>query len=362
MAISRKQIERVLANNIIPADAHLTLAQAYAEAYLRRKLYAWEDGAVIDMDKLFKAAWRQIVTANAVLSERLGVSNKLVSGMSGMQWRDGLYNAIVDASRYLLRDVSQLAMDRAITAYYAGQLGRAWGLHVSTIESAPKPRLSLVSTLTAQQRIRDEWQIRMGEAWDVSFAQPFLKFESAARNALTSALISDGETPTDGLRRIKALMGIDSLLKLYYQAQLNVRTAVMVSSNLGSLALYLDNRVVQEAVSGIGAVIVFVTMADGRVCPECRPYAGRMWRVDTIDGLIGAGLTLPYPPLHGGCRCSHVMLPLPEWLLPPDVPPGMTWADYLILEGFEGILDVFINRRALDSSQVGEEIYSDYYT
>jgi hypothetical protein len=83
----------------------------------------------------------------------------------------------------------------------------------------------------------------------------------------------------------------------------------MVSSNLGSLALYLDNRVVQEAVSGIGAVIVFVTMADGRVCPECRPYAGRMWRVDTIDGLIGAGLTLPYPPqetqLAPALACRH---------------------------------------------------------
>ena len=46
------------------------------------------------------------------------------------------------------------------------------------------------------------------------------------------------------------------------------------------------------------AVYVWVTQADGRVCPTCGPLDGSHWEDD--DG--------PFPPLHAGCRCERRLL------------------------------------------------------
>lgn len=353
MPFSRNQIRRILADNILPDDTPLTLSQQVTEAYLRRLLYRWEDRAVKAMDKLFRAAWQDIISTSAVIADRANIGATLTTA-NGLRWRDAVYAELQRRLGQLARDVSALALERAVYAYHGGYLGKAWALYTTTIDSAPKPTPKPISAYETERRIMAEWEARFGDEWAAAFYVPFLQFEMRARSALTAAVTTDGKTTADGLARVKELMGVTTLGGLYAAAQANVRTAIMMAGNLGGLALALEHQPVREAVAGIGAIAVWVTAGDGKVCPDCRPYAGRVWRLDTIAGLIGASLTKPTPPLHHNCRCTEVVLALPEWLLPPDVPPGLTMSEWLTLFGLDALLDPFMSGSTMDTSRIGE--------
>lgn len=357
MPFTQKQINRILADNILPATDHpLTLSQRVTEAYIRRKLYAWEDGAVIDLDRAFDATYAALREFVARLSEGMGIHGKLKLDAKGQRWRASVLNQINTLIGQLFGAVLKASMDKAVTAYDAGYYGRAWAISQSTTQ---KPSKSLLMRDLIRERVKEEWAARYADDFSDSLRTPFQSFLTKARGQLTIALQQE-ETPAAALLRIKTLMGVGMSLKLFYEVQLLERTLIMTASNLGALALYRENVAMKEAVGGVGAMALYLTAGDGRVCHQCAPYNGRMFRIDTLTGIIGAALFLPMPPQHYGCRCTTVLIPLPEILLPPDVPPGMTLAEWLAFEGI-GALDEFMDRRALDSSQVGEEVYSDYY-
>lgn len=357
MPFSSTQINRILADNILPATDHpLTLSQRVTEAYIRRKLYAWEDGAVIDLDRAFKATYAQLRAYSARMSEGMGVHGTLKLDAQGQRWRSAMLNNLNTLIGQLFGGTLQDSMDKAVVAYQAGYYGRAWAISQSTTQ---RPSKSLLMRDLIRERVKEEWAARYADDFSDSLRTPFQGFLTKARGQLTIALQQE-ETPAAALLRIKTLMGVGTLLKLFYEVQLLERTLIMAAANLGALALYRENLPMKEAVGGVGAIALYLTAGDRRVCYQCQPYNGRMFRIDTLTGIIGAGLFLPMPPQHMGCRCTVLLIPLPEFMLPPDMPPGLTLGEWLLFEGI-GVLDEFMDRRELDSSQVGEEVYSDYY-
>ncbi len=360
MPYTNAQIANLLRNNILPADNGLTLSQQVTEATLRRKLYAWEDKAVSGLNNGFKAFWRNIVTANAVAVDRIGLTGSLSTLTGGTVWRNGLL-PLVNREADTLYRLALGNLDNAATiAYYAGYVGKAWAFAATTRPDIPHMQPRLPARSLVLDRIRREWEVRNGDTLENSLYIPVSDFQRKARGQLTTAISQPKgkqETPAQAIQRLKPLVGYPDKA-LYFYTQLTTRTAIMMAANLGALqfALEASNQPV-EVVGGVGAVMLYLTAGDGKVCPQCQPYAGRMWRVDTINGLIGAGLTMQSPPLHYGCRCTLVLIPLPEFLLPPDVPPGLTWAEYLLLEGLTDVFSAFDNRATMNTSQVRELNY-----
>lgn len=364
MPYTNRQIKRILADNILPKNTDLTLSQRVGEATVRRITDAIEDKAKKDMDSLFQSTWRNIRNGGMEVAENMGINGKLSTLNKGMRWRDTVADAIDDIIMGLWQSVDRNAYWQSPAAYQAGYFGRAWAIQVSMKPEAPRVPIEQINLSNdyVASRVSQEWQARYGDPFSLILQRPFLEFRIKARAALGSAVVNQ-ETPMQALLRVKALMGVSKYDKLYFAAQINIRTLMEVGASLGTIQRYVEVAQVpiREAIGGIGGLVLFVTQGDGRVCSICRGYSGRMWRIDTLAGAIGAALTFPVPPVHHGCRCTEVLIPLPEWLLPPDVPPGMTFGEWLLLMGLGGILDTFMDGE-LDSSQIGDETYSEYYT
>jgi hypothetical protein len=342
MPYTQSAITRILNNRTLPKGHTLTRSQAVCEAALRGKLLRFENRAVKDMDAAFKQAWADIHGSGAAAAERLSITGTLSTVNGGQRWRDQVMAYTAQRIDALWERLRTDALNKAITAYQVSYVGKAWGLTASRLPDLPRIPLTPLNTMAMKARIRDEWELRYGDAWDASFARPFVEFKQKARQALNTAVINQ-ETPTQGMARVKALMGVATYKQLYYFSQVNITTLMMVGASLGALQLYTEfgGGSVREAVAGFGAIMGIITAGDGKVCPRCQEASRHFWRVDTMTGIVGAALTFAIPPLHGKCRCMVYLFPLPEELLPPDFPPGLTLAEYLLLEGLGAALGAF---------------------
>ena len=75
------------------------------------------------------------------------------------------------------------------------------------------------------------------------------------------------------------------------------------SQQLGQYAINMTDYAMIQAVQDAGVEWVeWVTMKDERVCSECRPRDGKVYRIDEI------------PPKHWGCRCRMN----PVWKAPEE--------------------------------------------
>lgn len=359
MPYSQKQIDRLIGDGdsrVIPRNAPLTLAQRVSESEVRRRIYSYEDAAAREVLKRFKQAWADIRDTSNRLADYGSIMGKLKPGdAASFEWKRRLAFFTDERLRKLLSDCANLTVNRLNTAYHAGYFGRAWSIDVST-----KPDVHVSYSQQSQQRIDSDftrsWYKRTGESFFGSFELIATKYSQKSRQALNTALVN-GETVPEANARLKALLGVQTLKEAFWFTQSNTRTAILSAANLGALALYQENVKVTEAVGGIGIGAVFISAGDGRVCSICRQYAGRIFRIDSLLGATIAAMI--EPPVHFGCRCGMVFVVAPEDLLPDDMPPGMTWQEWLVLSGLDYLLGDFMDD-GLQSTQVGDEVtYAD---
>ncbi len=358
MPYTTHQINRLIGDGdsrVIPKAAPLTLSQRVSESEVRRRVYSYEDKAALDTLNLFRQAWADIRNASTSLADSLGITGKLNPGLpASTSWKRQLALYTDERWRKLLSDSANLTAGRIETAWHAGYLGRAWSAVVSTkadvdVRYSIKPRDVIWNTFGSH------WIKRTGETFYDSYMLIAGKYSQKSRQSLNTALIN-GETVPQANRRLKDLLGIATLKEAFWFTQSNTRTAILSASQLGAIRLYAENARVQEATgAAIGAI--FLTAGDGRVCNRCRQYAGRIFRVDSLLGATVASMI--EPPIHENCRCSFAMIIAPDWLLPDDVPPGMTWQEWLLLTGLDALLADFMDM-GLESTQVGDEAsYAD---
>jgi hypothetical protein len=340
MPYTTTQVKRILAGRMLPNGHTLTTSQAVCESVLRARLIRFENRAIKNMDAAFKRAWAGMSGVGATAADRLNMDGKLTVLNGGLAWRDTVTTVIAQQADGLYTQLRDDAMQRAILAYQGAYLGKAWGLTASRKPDYAPITPNMPTRAVIESRIRREWALRYGYAWDDSFRRPFSEFATKAHHALNTA-VTQQETPSAGMRRVKTLMGVSTYKQLYFQAQLNIRQLILVGASLGELQLYVEygGGRVSEAVAGFGAVMGILTQGDGRVCPTCLAASKRIWVVNSMSSIVGAALTLPIPPLHHACRCQVYVFPLPEELLPPDDLPGLTFEEYLVMMGFEGVID-----------------------
>lgn len=361
MPYTPKQIAKILGSGdsrVLPANAPLTLAQAVSESEVRRRIYSYEDSAARDTLALFKSAWADIREAGNAYADFIELGKLIPGDAKSTEWKRRMALYVDERLRKLLSDCANLTAGRLITAYHAGYLGRAWSAAVST-----KPDVRVIYNVKSTPAIQDafarDWLRREGEPFFESYALIASKYSQEARRQLNASLIG-GESVFSALQRLKAILGVKTLEKAFWYTQTLTRTAILSAGNLGAIALFRDNaRRSQptEDVGGFGVGAIFVTAGDGRVCPTCRQYAGRIFRVDSLIGALFASLITP--PIHNNCRCGLIMAILPADLLPDDMPPGMTWSEWLLLSGMDGLLGDFMDD-GLQSTQVGDEVgYAD---
>lgn len=352
MPYTAQQIRRIVGrqgSRVIPKGAIPQLAQRVSESEVRRRLYSFEDRAAADLFALFEKAYADIRTASATLADELGISGALEMDSAGMRWKTQLASYQDARLRGLMMDAAKLTAERGQTAFAAGYLGRAWSADVST-----RPEVQVRYRLPMPERIRDllatDWEKREGETLMGSFNLAAQEVTAKTRRVLNTALI-DGETPAQAVMKVGDALGVRDGKAAYWRAQNLVRSGVMAAGNLGAVVLYRENargENPREEIAGLGLAAIFVTAGDGRVCPICRGFAGRIWRLDTLADAVLTALTMPVPPIHYGCRCGHVYVILPTLMLPDDMPPGLTWLEWLALEGLTGVLDNFMGEGVSD--------------
>lgn len=351
MPYTQRQINRLIGNadsRVLPKSAPLTLSQRVSESEVRRRIYAWEDDTVEIIWKLHKQAVNDIVAASAYLTDERGAS--------GVMWKSLIAGHIDERLRRLYREIAALVSQRSLTAYYAGYLGRAWSLDVSTIESV-RVRYNVPLRDEAQAAIADDWLKRTGEDMATKYAIIAGTYSLKARGQLNTTLTQD-ESPAEGMIRIRRLLLGQPQKRggAFYEAQVTARFAIIAAGNLGAVRLYSENIATQEAVSPIGTGYLVLTAGDGRVCPVCLEASREIWQIDVPTGLLKG----PVPPLHPGCRCAPFFVVLPSDLMPADMPPDTTWQEWLVLAGLDGLLDDFMGE-GLQSSQIGDEVtYADF--
>lgn len=359
MPYTQRQIDRILGSGdscVLPANAPLTLSQAVSESEVRRRIYSYEDKAARDVLDLFKQAWRDIFAHGNELADAVELSKLTPGDAKSTEWKRRVAFMVDERLKKLLSDCANLTASRLVTAFNAGYFGRAWSADVST-----KPDV-MVRFLRKDVRVIDDafgkdWLRREGEPFYESYALIASRYAQKSRQQLNTALIN-GESVFAALQRMKALLGVRALKEAFWYTQTLTRTAILSAANLGALALFQDNARVTEAVGGFGVGAIFITAGDGRVCPTCRQYAGRSFRVDSLLGALTASMI--NPPIHENCRCSFVMLITSDDLLPPPMPPGMTWQEWLLLYGLDSLLADFMDDTRGQSTQIGDEVtYAD---
>lgn len=303
-----------------------------------------------DLYQLFSQTYRALRNSLTALLDDAGL-DAFTKDRRDEQVRRVLRARVPELVDNLRDSVIGLARDAVLLSYNAGYLGRSWSMTQSLLPDAP---------MQWQRVDQRAFSQRLGEDFFDPYALEFGKLALDLERLFLN--VRAGDKGGAVLARARRILGIDDYRASFFAVQNLLRTQVMNASNIGALDLYTQNseQSVREAVGGLGLLIIYLTANDRRVCSLCQPYAGRTWRADTVLGLAGAAATLPVPPLHAGCRCTLFYLPAPEWLLPDDFPPGMTWVEWLALNGLENTMDAFLGQRFLDTTQLGDAQYFEF--
>jgi hypothetical protein len=190
--------------------------------------------------------------------------------------------------------------------------------------------------------------------WREQYETVALDTIRAGRKVLTAA-VGAGDTIPQTLQRVAAVLGVNKRQPrgMWFKTQLVTRFAVMQVSNQGAMDAYKAQvGFLQEATPPFTSVIKgveWLSSRDSRVCSYCQAMDGFVWPVEVLVSLQSVG----FPPeaSHGGCRCTVMVLVHEDFSSPENQPPDMTFAEWLLKNGFELFPD-FVDDTVLDSTQV----------
>ena len=319
------------------------------ETYLRKKLYRLEDRAALAEFALVKAAYRDIREYG--LSTANGLST-LTNDYYSLAWRRRLKEYSKQRLWQLSDVIAYNAYKWATLAYTASFYGRQWQLDSLLPHQDGIQRQRLTPAVTGQSvlqpalealRVDNETYTASGQEWRESYALPvnqsILKIQRALSNPQEQSIL-------DALGTISLAMGISSkpnvkTTGLYAATSLQTRTSVMRASNHAAAAAYQLNPTLIPA-------LVWVTSHDSKVCPICQRKEGTIYPLEGLAGLFI--FELPPDGSHWGCRCMTLPTLIPS-LEPSELPPELTFEEWLILFGTADELTEFFADDLLESTR-----------
>lgn len=356
MPLSRHQIDNILDVDgkpmIAPGRMDHNLSARVAESWVRRRLFAHEDSTVIQQFDLYKSAYQDLRAAGSRLGEAFGVDDLAPNG-AAMDWRRNFLATASDRMRQLSDQVALEAYAASQTAYLASYFGRAWLLQSMTLDNvqvnAPVPNMDTVRRNLLQRPLLEQveedllWQL-LGREWREAYDNELGTLLIKMRRSLNGSM-AQGHSIPQAMRDLRDVLGVSTDRRSGYRANFNrvqtiTRSYIIDASNQGALDLYQAN-------SNVVVGIEWLAANDSRVCPICLGYDGNVYDVDDPN------IPRPVRDTHPQCRCTYTPVIDETMAIAPDIPPRLSFIDYVILLGIERLLRDFITGRRLETDRVG---------
>lgn len=328
MPYSRRQLERLVDNDdpLISVEQAPHRAIRIAETELKRHLFALEDRAVIEINRLYRDAWRDLRNTGEML----------LDGEPDVRWRRAIRPRVRQRLARLRDSVMAVSLRGALAAAAGGYYGSAWQVDVATIDAAPVrvPRIDPGAVVLGEAFSGDAYltiiQSLLGREWGEQFA--WLIDELDAELALTMVTaIENGETVQQVFQRVRAVMGLETNRRTggranFHKVQTITRTVINQTYNDATQQLYAAN-------ADIVAKKRWLTARDERVCKLCAPLDGTVSDVDDMS---------QSPPRHPSCRCTELPDLDENWLINASENPPSTLQEWAVSAGLAVIMADFL--------------------
>lgn len=313
-------------------------AMRAGETLLKRQLFALENRTVLEQQRMYREAYRNLRAAALDIADQQGVT-KLDHSAPATQFRDQ-YLAYAEQRLAVLNDqIMRSTIRAAQIALLGGYYGNLWLLDMVTDESTPirKPILSAPGTLN-EDLYDDLIQSLMGRKWREQYQTELGAMTLEVRRAIGNGML-DGQGIDEVMRRVARSMGVmtdrrrgspGSADRAAYRANFNrvqaiTRTTINEVSNAGAVNAYRANEDVLEGYQ-------WLTAKDERVCPTCAMLDGRFYELsDHVR-----------PPRHPNCRCTVIPVLRGKMLTDGDGLPRTPIKLWARQNGMEGELADFL--------------------
>lgn len=361
MPYSKRQLQRILAPDLVPADDVPNTAERVAETVVRAQTRAVEERSIRQLYALYAAAYTALRNYAVARAERRGLTTGEQTP-NAYAWRDEVVSEAERLVVTLTDDVAAEALRGTVSAYSGGMVGRLWLLDMATRADVNIQRpaanavssylTSLLQGLPAGGRgglppvlvpvgrdgYNDLIRSLMGREWRQQYADQLDDVVLTIRRAIGQGLV-DGDGVSAIMRRVADNMGVvtdrrrgtaGSAARQTYRANFNrvqtiVRTVINQASSNGALSAYRANADILQGYE-------WLTARDERVCAQCRGLNGTVYK---FSDLIR-------PPAHPNCRCTVIPVILAKVLTPDFEPPRETFGDWARGYGMERELADFL--------------------
>jgi SPP1 gp7 family putative phage head morphogenesis protein len=292
-------------------------ALRYAEWWVRRKIYGFEDAELRWLRDEFVKAYKEIVERVAYERDesKMGWSARELAQI------EREIDAILDA---LFQSQSNRLNDALPAGWQMGYYGRAW----------------LLDNVTAQDWNASKNVLLPAEAIRAAVVSPYIGTDgwlSLKREALVDGVkrsmiqgLIQGEGMDQIRQRLARELGVKpgqtkNFKQSMYRCLLITRTEIIRASNLGTLSIYEDNADVLRGWE-------WVATLDERTCSICGGLDGNTFE-------FGSSQLLPPSGSHPGCRCTSApWLRYADLLDPQLTRPREIYADWAARNGiaFDG--------------------------
>ncbi len=271
-----------------------------ADKYVTGHIYALEANTVNELFAEYERAYARM---------NIGLETVFRQYAQGEAWsaNDAQYRArtellmtqIMQEMRALSAKSEDMALKAAVQSWQAGYLGRAWMTDVGAGGDITAPLLPAEAVRAA---ILSPYK---GNTFIDRFRANVDDFQSRIRKSIVQSQI-EGETMYQAQKRIANELGLDISRRRkadkqahkndFSRTQMIARTEIIRSSNLGSLAIYEQNKDVLKGWT-------WTATNDDRTCPVCGELDGKTFSFES---------NRTPPPAHPSCRCSAVPALLDE--------------------------------------------------
>lgn len=263
-----------------------------ADRYVTGHVYALEAKTVNDLFAEYERAYANMsIGLEAIFRQYSPGETWNVSDAQYRARTELLMDHIMREMRALSDKSQDMTLRAAVNSWQAGYLGKAWATDVVSGGGILAPLLPAEAVRAAIMKPYE------GSTFVDRFKTNEADFQSRIRKSIVQSQI-EGETIYQAQKRIANELGIaiDRRRKADRQAHKNdfnrtqmiARTEILRTSNLGSLAVYEQNKDVLKGWT-------WLATNDDRTCPICGELDGKTFE-------FGKGRNPP--PAHPSCRCG----------------------------------------------------------
>lgn len=256
-------------------------AMRSAETYIKRRVFAVENDAVLKLQALYLGAQRDIRDAMEA------------TPVQSAGWRGGMTDYAAQRVGKLRNDVLAQVETSAKAAMVGGYYSRLWLLDMATPEDKQINLVPLTPQDFREDMYDDMIRDLLGKDWRAQYNLELDDLTLRIRRAIGTGM-TDGEGMAGIQRRVRDAIGVQTDRRKGYRANFSrvqaiTRTVVQTVANKGAVAAYRANA---DILSGYE----WLTAHDERVCPECLAMDGKVFPLKSERR----------PPLHPNCRCTVI--------------------------------------------------------